>query len=68
MREVRLGLTWTANHIIVKQAGLVLLQSAPSGVDHDDVKHDLEKVGMINCMLLFLLFPHELYCLTLHLL
>ncbi|KAJ5721012.1 uncharacterized protein N7483_008946 [Penicillium malachiteum] len=28
----------------VKQSGLILLQSAPQGVDHDDVKHDLEKI------------------------
>ncbi|KAJ6008092.1 hypothetical protein N7540_012068 [Penicillium herquei] len=29
---------------LIKQSGLILLQSAPQGVDHDDVKHDLEKI------------------------
>ncbi|CEJ59281.1 hypothetical protein PMG11_07912 [Penicillium brasilianum] len=29
---------------LIKQSGLILLQSAPQGVDHDDVKHDLERV------------------------
>ena len=33
-----------ADSITVKQSGLILLQSAPQGVDHDDVKHDLEQV------------------------
>ncbi|KAJ5286706.1 cation efflux protein [Penicillium angulare] len=28
----------------VKQSGLILLQSAPQGVDYDDVKDDLEKI------------------------
>lgn len=37
----------TTNYSLVKQAGLILLQSAPSGVDHNDVKHDLEKVSII---------------------
>ncbi|EPS28802.1 hypothetical protein PDE_03748 [Penicillium oxalicum 114-2] len=27
---------------LIKHAGQILLQSAPQGVDHDDVKHDLE--------------------------
>lgn len=35
----------------VKQSGLILLQSAPQGVDHDNVKEDLESV----CLLL----PHQ---------
>lgn len=48
----------TTNYSLVKQAGLILLQSAPSGVDHDDVKHDLEKVSII--------LPHMFQlCLTL---
>ncbi|OKO95528.1 Cobalt uptake protein COT1 [Penicillium subrubescens] len=29
---------------LIKHSGLILLQSAPQGVDHDDVKHDLQKV------------------------
>jgi solute carrier family 30 (zinc transporter), member 1 len=29
---------------LVKKSGTILLQSAPQGVNHDDVKHDLEKV------------------------
>lgn len=29
---------------LVKNSGTILLQSAPRGVDLDDVKHDLEKV------------------------
>lgn len=29
---------------LIKQSGLILLQSAPQGVDHDDVKHDLEQI------------------------
>ncbi|KAJ5368475.1 cation efflux protein [Penicillium cataractarum] len=29
---------------LIKHSGLILLQSAPRGVDHDDVKHDLEQV------------------------
>lgn len=33
-----------SDFIKVKQSGLILLQSAPQGVDYDDVKHDLEKV------------------------
>lgn len=33
-----------ADRKLVKQSGLILLQSAPRGVDHDDVKHDLERV------------------------
>ncbi|KAK5806569.1 hypothetical protein VI817_000827 [Penicillium citrinum] len=33
-----------ADIITVKQSGLILLQSAPQGVDHDDVKHDLEQI------------------------
>jgi zinc transporter 1 len=28
----------------VKRSGLILLQSAPDGVEHEDVKHDLEQV------------------------
>lgn len=32
------------NNQSVKQAGLILLQSAPEDVDHDDVRHDLETV------------------------
>lgn len=30
---------------LVKNSGLILLQSAPLGVDLEDIKHDLEKVG-----------------------
>ena len=30
--------------IIVKQSGRILLQSPPSGVDVNDIKHDLEKI------------------------
>lgn len=30
---------------LVKNSGKILMQSAPKGVDMDDVKHDLEKVG-----------------------
>ncbi len=30
---------------VVKNSGKILMQSAPKGVDMDDVKHDLEKVG-----------------------
>ncbi|KAJ5653694.1 hypothetical protein N7490_000697 [Penicillium lividum] len=29
---------------LIKQSGLILLQSAPQGVDYDDVKHDLERI------------------------
>ncbi|KAJ5098360.1 cation efflux protein [Penicillium argentinense] len=29
---------------LIKQSGLILLQSAPHGVDHDDVRHDLEQI------------------------
>ncbi|KAJ5215874.1 cation efflux protein [Penicillium cinerascens] len=29
---------------LIRRAGLILLQSAPQGVDHDDVKHDLEEI------------------------
>ncbi len=29
---------------LVKNSGKILMQSAPGGVDLDDVKHDLEKV------------------------
>lgn len=29
---------------LVKNSGKILMQSAPKGVDMDDVKHDLEKV------------------------
>lgn len=32
------------NYKTVRRAGLILLQSAPRGVDHDDVKHDLEEI------------------------
>lgn len=34
---------------LVKNSGTILLQSAPSGVDLGDVKHDLEKVGVSRC-------------------
>lgn len=30
---------------LVKNSGKILMQSAPLGVDLDDVKHDLEKVS-----------------------
>lgn len=30
--------------VLVRQSGLILLESAPNGLDHADVKHDLEKV------------------------
>ena len=30
---------------LVKNSGLILLQSAPLGVDLEDIKHDLEKVS-----------------------
>ncbi|PWY64076.1 cation diffusion facilitator family metal ion transporter [Aspergillus heteromorphus CBS 117.55] len=30
---------------LVKRCGLILLESAPSGVDLEDVKHDLEKIS-----------------------
>ncbi|KAJ5655847.1 hypothetical protein N7507_007797 [Penicillium longicatenatum] len=29
---------------LIKQSGLILLQSAPQDVDYDDVKHDLERI------------------------
>jgi Co/Zn/Cd efflux system component len=29
----------------VKRTGHILLQSPPSGIDVDDIKHDLEKVS-----------------------
>ncbi|BCS30398.1 putative di-, tri-valent inorganic cation transporter [Aspergillus puulaauensis] len=29
---------------LVRQSGLILLESAPNGLDHADVKHDLEKI------------------------
>ncbi|CAG8169199.1 unnamed protein product [Penicillium olsonii] len=32
------------NHRPVKRSGMILLQSAPQGVEHDDVKHDLEQI------------------------
>ena len=34
---------------LVKNSGTILLQSAPRGVDLDDVKHDLEKVRYVSC-------------------
>lgn len=30
---------------LVKNSGKILMQSAPRGVDFDDVRHDLEKVS-----------------------
>lgn len=29
----------------VRRAGIILMESVPTGVDMGDVKHDLEKVG-----------------------
>lgn len=34
---------------LVKNSGLILLQSAPLGVDLGDIKHDLEKVSHFLC-------------------
>lgn len=34
---------------LVKNSGLILLQSAPLGVDLGDIKHDLEKVSFFLC-------------------
>ncbi|KAJ6119010.1 metal ion resistance protein/transporter (Zrc1) [Penicillium samsonianum] len=39
---------------LVKRSGLILLQSAPQGVEHDDVKHDLEQIPGIAAV-------HELH-------
>ncbi|OJJ55731.1 hypothetical protein ASPSYDRAFT_71397 [Aspergillus sydowii CBS 593.65] len=39
---------------LVRQSGLILLESAPNGLDHADVKHDLEKIPGI-------LAVHELH-------
>lgn len=39
-----LGCKQDANSRPVKHAGLILLQSAPDDVDHDDVRHDIETV------------------------
>ncbi|KAL4902815.1 cation efflux protein [Aspergillus multicolor] len=33
---------------LIRQSGLVLLESAPNGLDPDDVKHDLQKVKFLN--------------------
>lgn len=33
---------------LIKHSGIILLQSAPLGVDLDDVKHDLEQVSTSN--------------------
>ncbi len=33
---------------LVKNSGLILMQSAPRGVDISDVKHDIEKVGFTS--------------------
>lgn len=33
---------------LVKNSGTILLQSAPRGVEIDDVKHDLEKVTRLS--------------------
>lgn len=33
---------------LVKNSGKILMQSAPKGVDMDDVKHDLEKVRNVH--------------------
>lgn len=39
---------WMLNPVIVRRCGIILLESAPNGVDLEDVKHDLEKVGHIQ--------------------
>ncbi|PYH47212.1 putative di-, tri-valent inorganic cation transporter [Aspergillus saccharolyticus JOP 1030-1] len=39
---------------LVRRSGLILLQSAPNGVDAEDVKHDLEKISGV-------LSVHELH-------
>ncbi|KAJ5133475.1 cation efflux protein [Penicillium atrosanguineum] len=39
---------------LIKRAGLILLQSAPQGVDHDDVKYDLEEIPGVSSI-------HELH-------
>ncbi|BCS11387.1 hypothetical protein ALUC_40727A [Aspergillus luchuensis] len=37
---------------LVRRCGLILLESAPNGVDVEDVKHDLEKVGHTETILI----------------
>ncbi|KAE8154573.1 cation diffusion facilitator family metal ion transporter [Aspergillus avenaceus] len=39
---------------LVKRSGMILLQSAPDGVEHEDVKHDLEQIPGIQAV-------HELH-------
>ncbi|KAA8645030.1 cation diffusion facilitator family transporter [Aspergillus tanneri] len=39
---------------LIKRSGLILLQSAPEGVEHEDVKHDLEQIPGIRAI-------HELH-------
>ncbi|GES58037.1 metal ion resistance protein/transporter [Aspergillus terreus] len=39
---------------LIKRSGLILLQSAPDGVEHEDVKHDLEQIPGIRAV-------HELH-------
>jgi zinc transporter 1 len=41
---------------LVKNSGKILMQSAPRGVDLEDVKHDLEKVRS-ECI--YLIYPHK---------
>lgn len=40
---------------LVKNSGKILMQSAPKGVDLDDVRHDLEKVSLLVLAFNFLL-------------
>ena len=48
--------------VLVRQSGLILLESAPNKLDPADVKHDLEKVGFLNscCMAVTLCFDRFL--------
>lgn len=43
---------WILNPITVRRCGIILLESAPNGVDLEDVKHDLEKVGHTETILI----------------
>ncbi|THC95894.1 hypothetical protein EYZ11_004625 [Aspergillus tanneri] len=43
-----------ADPAVIKRSGLILLQSAPEGVEHEDVKHDLEQIPGIRAI-------HELH-------
>ncbi|EHA27576.1 hypothetical protein ASPNIDRAFT_141231 [Aspergillus niger ATCC 1015] len=46
---------------LVRRCGIILLESAPNGVDLEDVKHDLEKVGHIQAPIPGVLSVHELH-------